>query len=704
VQLRVVWDVQLHVPESVRPVMGRMIGIVPRDFETGLNGLRLRAGSLPQAGDRDAIVVNEAFADSRRLAPGDRIDAVVNGRLRSFAIVGVALSPEYVWASREGTLPDDDFGIFWIERAQLAAALDMSGAFNSLTLKLMPGVQQEGVIAELDRLLAGYGSRGAYGREWQQSNMIVTQEMLQWRVNGIVLPSFFLAVSVFVLNIVIGRLVATQRDQVAALKALGYSTAEVRMHYLKLAAAIAVIGLLLGLGVGIWFGLGITGLYADVFNFPDFRFALPPGVVLLAWAVTLASAAAGTVFAVRRVVELAPAEAMRPAAPTVYRRTLLERIGLGRVLGAPAMMIARNLERRALRAVVTVLGIAGSIAVLVGGLWWRDAVEVLVDVQFNLAQPGEVQVGFFDAQPSRSLLELARLPGASAVEGIRAVPVKLSAGHRTVRTALTGVKGEQTLRRFVDQDGRPIPVPAHGIVAARPLLARLGAAPGSVLQVELLEGFPRTVSLPVAAVVDDLNGLGAYVEAGTLHRLLGEDERASMAFVAVDRGRLDEFMAAIRELPKVGSVWSKTAALESFRRQIGANLLFFTAILTAFAATIAVGVVYNSARIALAERSWELATLRVLGLSRDDVSFLMLGELALEILLAIPIGFAMGWGLAVMLVALTGYEAMQIPVVIWPRTYAYAGLTMLAAGALSAWLVRRRIDRLDMVAVLKTRE
>jgi putative ABC transport system permease protein len=329
---------------------------------------------------------------------------------------------------------------------------------------------------------------------------------------------------------------------------------------------------------------------------------------------------------------------------------------------------------------------------------------VLIDVQFNIAQPGEVQVGFVEPQPSRSLRELGQLAGVTAVEGVRMAPVRITADHRSVRTALVGVKEAQELRRFVDERGVAIPVAAHGVTVARPLLERLGVAEGGLLQVEILEGESRTFLLPVARVVDDLNTRGVYVDADLLHRLLGEDVRASVAYVAVAAGDLDAFMAAVRALPKVGSIWAKTSALESFRRQTDQNLLFFAAILTAFAATISVGVVYNSARIALAERSWELATLRVLGLSKGEVAFLMLGELALEILIAIPLGFLMGWGLAVMLVELAGSDAMHIPVVIWPRTYAYAGLTMLAAGALSAWLVRRRIDRLDMVAVLKTRE
>ena len=133
-------------------------------------------------------------------------------------------------------------------------------------------------------------------------------------------------------------------------------------------------------------------------------------------------------------------------------------------------------------------------------------------------------------------------------------------------------------------------------------------------------------------------------------------------------------------------------------------MLFFTAVLSAFAAVIAVGVVYNNARIQLAERAWELASLRVLGFTRAEVSVLLLGELGLEIALAIPAGFVAGYWLAALLLALMPHDVIDFPLVIYPTTYLLAGAVVAAAGVASALIVRNRIDNLDLVGVLKTRE
>ena len=705
VQTRLVWDVQLDVPGVVQPVMGRFIGVAPREFERGLNGLQLRAGRLPAAGERDTVVINESFARARGLGPGSMLTAVLNGRLQTFTVTGVALSPEFIFATREGAMPDDQwFGVVWTDRERLAASLSMQGAFNAVSVRLLPGASESAVLAEMDRRLARYGSRGAFSREWQISHRIITQELGQWQVMGSVLPSFFLAVSVFVLNIVMSRLVTTQRDQVAALKAMGYSTAQVRLHYLELAAVIVALGLVLGIGVGWWMGTAVTGLYAGFFHFPSYRFALPPDVVALAWAITIAAGMAGTWYAVHATVSLSPAQAMRPAAPPEFRATLMERLGLGRVLGVVPKMIARSFERRPLRATVTVLGVAGSVAVLISGIWWRDAMDYLVDISFFAAQPADVQIGFVEPQAPRVVHDIRHLPGVMQAEGTRALPVKAVAGHRSVRTALQGVGPQPLLRRFLDAQGRPIPMPPNGVVMSQRLAQRLRLGTGDVVTLELLEGEPRQVELTLVGTVDDLMGQAAYVDLDELHRIAGDGPRVSGAFVTIDPRQRDEFMRATKRLPGVAFVWAKQATLQSFRDTSQRNLLFFTSILTAFAATIAVGVVYNSARIALAERAWELATLRVLGLSKREVSSILLGELAIELVVALPIGYVLGYLLAALLVAFTHPDTFRIPLIIWPRTYAYAGLTMLGAGLASAWLVHRRMDRLDMVAVLKTRE
>ncbi|HVL58717.1 MAG TPA: ABC transporter permease, partial [Burkholderiaceae bacterium] len=650
-------------------------------------------------------VVNESFATAHRIRPGESLGALIGGRRQVFEIVGIAISPEFVYATREGAMADDSgFAVLWLDREPLAAMLELTGAFNSVALKLQTGASSLRTIDQVDQLLAPFGTLGAHGREDQVSHQIITQEMQQWRVNGVVMPIFFLVVSVFVLNIVIARLVTTQRDQVAALKALGYTDREIRDHYLKMAAAIVGVGLVLGLAIGAWFAHAITRMYAELFHFPEVAVRLPPRVILIACLISLAGGAFATASAVRGIVALAPAEALRPAAPAAYRPTLLERVGLGRALGPSARMIARSLERRPLRALATTLGIAGSVGVLVSGIWWRDAVDHLIDLQFNAAQPADVQLVFVDPLPPAAILEIERLPGVVQAEAVRSVGIRIRNGHLNVRSLLSGLPHEQRLRRFVDLNADPLPIPAGGLVLSSPLAQRLNVAPGDAVEVTVLEGAQRRTVMTVQGVVNDHVGGSSYVEHATLRQLVREPHAISAAFVTVDATEMDRFVAAVRRLPHVASVFNKQQVLDSFRETTAGNLLFFTSLMTAFAASIAIGVVYNSARIALAERSWELATLRVLGFRDSEASQLLLGELALELLLALPLGFALGYSMAALLIALTPTDAYVIPLVIWPRTYAFAALTMLAAGVASALLVRRRVAQLDLVAVLKTRE
>ena len=151
VDTRVVVDVTLDVPDLAEPASGRLIGIpIPR--QPTLNDLFLRRGRFPAPGVADETVVSEAFAIKRSINPGDRIGAIVNGRRRELEIVGIALSPEYIYAIRPGELiPDDSrFGVFWLDNRGLAAAFDMEGGFNSLALTLQPGASEPDVIASLD--------------------------------------------------------------------------------------------------------------------------------------------------------------------------------------------------------------------------------------------------------------------------------------------------------------------------------------------------------------------------------------------------------------------------------------------------------------------------------------------------------------------------------------------------------------------------
>jgi putative ABC transport system permease protein len=717
-QLPGVADVQTSIEQIVRveiegvadPIIGQLIGVDARK-PPRMNRITLRAGrglDASEGGTRadgaiDALV-SAGFAQARQLKPGSRLGALINGKRRTLHIVGIALSPEYIFAGMFG-MPDlRGFGVFWIDREALAAAYDMDGAFNRVAVKLAPGASQPQVIDALQARLGPWGGREAHGREHQNSHAMLDNEIKEQHVLGTVLPSIFLGVAAFLLNVVVSRLVATQREQIAALKALGYNNRAIGAHYLKLVLVIVCAGLMLGVAIGERMGTFLTGLYAELFYFPSFEHRIAPWLLVVGAGITLATAVAGTLNAIFATVRLAPAEAMRPPAPGHYRRTLAERLGITGL--SPALrMILRNMERKPLRTALSIGGVAASVAIVVMGNFFRDAIEFIVDSQFNVSMRSDVIVWLAEATPAGAGRELARLPGVIQFESGRDVQVRFSHGHRSERGMIRGNSSPGELTRIIDVDNRQASrLDDSGLVLTDRLADKLGLRLGEMVDVELLEGRQRTLRVPLTATVREMMGLNAYMERRALNRLLGEDELATWFSLAVERGRESVLLEATKALPRVVGAFSKATLLRNMQEVSARNVRIMSTILTTLAVVIAVGVVYNNARIALAERTWELASLRVLGFSRAEVSALLLGEMAIGIAVALPMGMGLGNGLVHLVSGLLASDQFFFQVVIRSATYAWAAIAVLAAATASALVVRRRIDKLDMVAALKTRE
>lgn len=703
-QTTVVFDSTLDIPGVAEPLVARMVG-VSATSERSLNRIYLRRGRMIDPTHPHEAIVSEAFAVSRGLAPGSEVSVLLSGHRETLKVVGIGLSPDYVYATQGGAFPDDrNFGVFWMDREYLASAYDMEGAFNDVAIRLAPHANARAVIDALDRELAPYGGSGAYGRDEQISNRILDQEIGQWKVIAAILPSIFLAVATFLLNVVLSRQIAAQREQIAALKALGYGNSTIAGHYLKQVLIIVALGAVIGVALGYWMCHSLTALYAEYFRFPEHRARLEAWVVLLSVGTAFTVAVGAALAAVRRAVRLPPAEAMRPPSPASYRPLLMERLGMRNLLSPATNMVLRQLERRPLRALATVSGIAAALSIIVVGLFWRDALDYMISVQFDKAQRADVEIALVEPAAARMHHEIARLPGVARVEVARTAAVRLVFGHRSYRTVLQGIPERGELRRLLDADLRIVPMPPQGVLLTERLARRLGVHVGENVTVELLEGDRTSREVPVVGTVQDLIGLSGYMDVGALNRLMHEDDSSNLASVTLDSADTAAFFSAIKGLPRIATAASKRAMLDNFRSTMARNVLVFTGILTAFAVIIAIGVVYNNARIALAERAWELASLRVLGFTRVEVSALLLSELAIETALAIPLGCALGYWLSWIVVQFTHSDLIEIPVIVSARTYAYASVAIVLAGIASALIVRRRVDGLDLVGVLKTRE
>ncbi len=708
-------DVQTTIEQVVRielegisdPIVGQLIGVDFRE-PARMNLVSLRSGQALEQGrsSDDAIpaLVSAAFANARQLKPGSRVGALINGKHRNLVITGIALSPEFIFSGLFGMPDQRGFGVFWVDREVLASAYNMDGAFNRISVKLAPGANPRAVIDHLSQRLSPYGGREAYGREDQISHAMLDNEIKEQHVLGTVLPSIFLAVAAFLLNVVVSRLVATQREQIAALKALGYANQAIAIHYLKLVMLIVLAGLILGVFLGDVLGTLFIGLYAEFFYFPHFEHYLPPWLVFTSVGITVGTAVMGTLNAILATVRLAPAEAMRPPAPGRYRRTLLERIGITRI--APALrMILRNMERKPIRTALSIGGVAAALAIVIMGNFFRDAIDYIVDSKFNVEMRSDVIVWMNEAVSDSARHEVARLPGVSAVEAGRDIPVRFSYGHLSERSAIQAYARNPKLRRIIGVDNREASrLEETGLIMTDRLANKLGLPIGGLVRIEVLEGRQRILLVPLSATVTEMMGLNAYMERHTLNKLLGEGDMSSQFSVAVEKGREAELLQATKQLPRIVGAFSKASLLKNMQEVSARNIRIMSTVLTLFASVIAVGVVYNNARIALAERTWELASLRVLGFSRAEVSGLLLGEMAIGIAIALPLGMLLGNGLVRLIAQLLKSDQFFFPVVILPRTYAWAAICVLIAATASALIVRRRIDRLDMVAALKTRD
>ncbi len=705
VQTRVVAPVTLDIKGFSDPVRGRIVSLDEHDA-SGLNRLYLREGRLPDPARGDETAISEIFALAHGFRPGDRLTAIINGRREELRIVGVVLSPEYIYEIGPGAFfPDHQrFGVLWMARKPLANAYDMDGAFNDVALTLRPGSPPRDVLERLDSLLRPHGGWGAYDRHDQLSHRLLSEELRQMQTSATVFPVIFLSVAAFLLNVVISRTVSTEREIIATLRAFGYDRLAIIRHYGALVLLIAVSGALIGLGLGAWLGHNLAKVYASFYRFPHLDFILPAWVMATALLVALGSALAGTLHAVGRAAAQTPAQGMRPEAPPLYRQSLLEKLGLGRLLAQPSRMILRHMGRRPVKSTLTLTGLAFATAIMMVGHFQESAILFMIDTQFVRSERGDMTVQFAEAQSSRALHEMASLPGVLHVEGFRSVAVRLRHGAREYRTLIQGIEPDGELRQVLDTRLQAQELPPQGLVLTDHLARVLGVVPGDVLTVEVLEGARPVREVPLVALNAQYLGVSAYMERSALNQLLKEGDRLSGAWLSVDPTAQQWVYDALKARPAIAGTAMRKTEIASFLDTMAQTILYFTSIATLLAAVIAFGVVYNSARIALAERGRELASLRVLGFTRGEIAYILLGELGLLTLISIPVGFAIGYGLCAYLASQFTTDLYRIPLVVETSTYAFAASVVLVSTLLCAFVVWRKLAQLDLIAVLKTRE
>ena len=705
VETRIVAAVNLDLPNMTEPATGQLLSLPERGAPL-LNDVIILSGRYPSSQQPNEVAVTDAFANAHDLTVGDSFKAIINGNKRSLEIVGLGITPEYIYALGPGSLMPDDkrFGVMWMGRKALAAAFDLDGAFNSLTISLQLGASEYEVIRRLDVLLEPYGGVGSYARKDQLSNFFLNNEITQLRTSGAVFPPVFLLVSAFLMNVVVSRIIATEREQIGLLKAFGYNDLEVGWVYLKLILILVFIGLGMGIALGIWIGDGMITMYTTYYKFPLLNIGIDTGVFTSAAIISLIAGMVGGLGAVRQAARLSPAVAMAPPVPTSYKAGALSRFFVPLTISQPTRMIFRHVTRFPVRAGLTIIGVAFSVALMVMSLFFLDSIERVIAVYFFQAERQTLTLSFVEPLPALVEQEIQHLPGVIKTQPIRSVSVRLRNGHLSDRKAIQGIVSRADLARLLDTDQKVIEPPLGGLALSKHIANDLNLKVGDLVTVEVLQERRPVEQLPVVRLVEEYLGFQAYMHIDALNRLMKEGPTITGIHVMVDSRYADDLYATLKDTPGVAGIAQQTATLAGFRETMDNTMNVMIGFYVALASLIAFGVAYNAARIALSERSRALASLRVLGFTREEVTYILLGELGILTLVSLPVGCLLGYSMALAMSPMLTTDLYNFPFVIEPSTYGWSIIVVCVSATICGLITRQRVFGLDLVSALKTRE
>lgn len=706
VDARVAVPALLELPAVAEQITARLLSIdEPQTTPVNRPWLVRGRWPAPESASRE-VVLNEAFADAHGLNPGDVLQATIRGGQARLRITGIANSPEFVFVSPPGQLfpQPDRYALIWMPRPALEQAADLNGAFNDLVLRVSPGTDLVPLKRALKDLLERYGAQPAQGRDRIPSARFLDQELDQLGTMAGLIPPAFLAVAAFLLNVALTRLVEAERSSIGLLKAFGFRSLEVSAGYVGMALVLVLLGLVLGAVIAQALGWMMADLYLRVYRLP----ALPFSTTLQSWVigagVGLLAGAAGSANAVRRVLKLSAAQALMPPPPPAFQHgwrgtewltqqfDALTRVVLRRILGFPR------------RSLTTIAGVVCALSLLILARQMPIAIEQLLDISFERARRQDFSLTLIEAQDRADWQALRRLPGVLEAEPFRNVAAVFRFGDREANEALVGLPGKPRLERLVDYTGEPVTLRDDGLVVTRGLANQLGARIGDRITIEVTQGQQVRLELPILAIVTVTVGNNAYVEQELLGRLLREPGRIGGVHVRIDTAQRAAFHEAVRGLPGIAGVSDLPRARDSLSRTFSEGVGVMTGIFVGFAVLMAVGIAFATSSVTLAEQRRDLATLQVLGFSRAEASYVLLAEIGVLAVFALPIGVVLGHWFAMQFMAAMATDLFTFPARWEPAGYATAAAIVLASMVGAALLVRREVDAINLVESLKSRE
>lgn len=705
---RVVEEAKLDLGNGRQARTGRLVSM-PRRAGPVINNVVVTEGRYFEQSSDNEVIVSSDFAEKNELRLGETLDVTVNGRRHTLRIVGFGKSPEYIYIIRsiQDMIPSPErFGILWVTEEFAESAVAMQEACNNIVGIVDDPEQLDAVLESAETILDAYGVFGTIKAEDQVSNQFVSNEIKGLESTMRVIPPIFLGIASLVIAILMNRMVRNERTQIGLMKAYGHSNASVALHYLQYAAILGLIGSAAGGLLGQWSARQMMGIYGQFYQFPELYNRFYPDVLMRGTVIAVFFALAGAGLAARQAARIHPAESMRPEAPKTARRSGLERFpALWRRLSFTSKMIARNIARHPFRAGLNAFGVMVSCGLLIIGLFMLDAVEYLIRFQFEISQRQDARVTLITERGEAAYREVARYDHVRAAEPQLQYPFEMRNGWHKKDVLVIGLPEGGRLQRLLDADEQEVAIPKRGLVLSEHVAAKLGVEVGDSIQIEPLLGkIDIEKEIVVAKIVKQYFGSSAYMNLEALSDVLGESLALNAVLVKVDPGTEAELVEHVRDVPGVATVEIRKDAHENLKKTLGRQMAIsaFTTIL--FAGIISFSVIYNVTTVSLAERQRELASLRILGFSRQEVGRILFHENFITGAIGLALGVPFGAAACRIIIKAFDTDLFRLP-------YYIENSTILVALGLSTSFivfanlaVRRKLAHMDLIEVLKSRE
>lgn len=701
---RIIEDVSVKLPFQVKDKVTCRIISMPSP-QPDVNRVLILDGSYPR--ERYSGLIHEDFYQYYGLNIGDQLRLEIQGKEHDVAISGSMRTTEYLYPMKDQmdmTPSTRNFAILYVPQEQVQDLLGFGSNFNDISVRFQPGTDEEALTEQIEHMLEPYGLLKTIPREYQPSAMTIEMEMMGLEQMAVMFPFLFLSVAGFTIYILLFRLVNQQKQQIGLFMALGVPARSIFLYYQGFALIIGLFGAIFGTLVGQLSSAGLTSIYADIFNIPfivhRFSWSTFAVSILISW-LALGIAA---YTAARMASRIPPAQAMRqetPVAQTVnFSATILR---LTRNLGLVARMAARNILRTGRRSLLTALGMSMAVLMLIVSLAFWDQVDFMMDRYFEEIQAFNLKVYFNQPLDIEAIKEIDRLPGVITAEPMLEIPCKFSHGSESIDSVTVSLPPGSKLHQLSNRQGEALPVREGGIILTETLRNKLQVTEGDYLETKPLLPDARSRSLQVVGFADELVGHAGYLTFNRAWQLLESGEGYNSCMLTVEPGFRAEVKSYLADSPRVLYIQDQVFARDDFQ----SYMKFFYAFLgfmLSFASIMGIAIVFNTTTINIWERKKELSLLKIMGLSSSVIKRMVVVENTAVGLLGAIIGFPLGTWISQAFTQSYSTEIMQLPFVIYPRTYILSLAAMLFMLWVSQAIALRQVEDWDLVEVLKERE